>query len=89
MINTVKIAFDHARSMGPPPEYSIIDLANMNVERVKYQTAWRELWKKHEPDVLVGPGAQHTTAKHDTYGTPGYTLIWNFLEVSVSLNSTL
>ncbi|KAN0108812.1 amidase [Hyaloscypha variabilis] len=80
IINTVKIGQDRARAEGPTKEFSLLDLAAMNVERAKYREAWRELWNEHSLDVLIGPSAQHTAPKHDTHGMPGYTVIWNLLD---------
>ncbi|RDW73595.1 hypothetical protein BP5796_07037 [Coleophoma crateriformis] len=80
MITTVAQAHAHTQSMGPPRQASILDLAAMNVDRAKYQNAWGKSWSENQLDVLIGPGAQHTATKLDTYGLPGYTVIWNLLD---------
>ncbi|RDW68179.1 hypothetical protein BP6252_09575 [Coleophoma cylindrospora] len=67
MITTVAQAHAHAQSMGPLRQTSILDLAAMNVHRAKYQNAWGKLWSENQLDVLIGPGAQHTATKLDTY----------------------
>lgn len=81
MINTV--AAKPSAHMGPSPKtrLSVADVAKMNVERMGFQEGWRSTFLKHRLDVVIGPGAQHTAPKHDTYGPPVYTTIWNLLDV--------
>lgn len=81
MINTVAAAVTADRKPRPKTIFSLADVANINVERTRYQEGWRGIFLKHRLDVVIGPGAQHTAAKHDTYGPPVYTTIWNLLDV--------
>jgi amidase len=85
MIKTVATNWEMADNEAFHQKYRILDLAAMNVERSKYFEAWREVFVTNKFDVVIAPVAQHTAVKHDTYGSPGYTTIWNLLDVSESL----
>ena len=84
MINTVA-AYANVGATEPKPSFSLTDLAALNRQRVEFQDSWRRLWIENKLDAIIAPGAQHTAVKHDTYGMPCYTVIWNFLDVSLSL----
>lgn len=64
-------------------QYGIADLSEFNVQRALFRSAWRAVFNDGQLDVVIGPGAQHTAPKHDTYGMPGYTVLWNLLDVSI------
>lgn len=57
-------------------------VAALNVKRHIIADEWRSLWKDEKLDVVIGPSAQHTAVRHDTYGLPPYTLLLNVLDVS-------
>lgn len=84
MINTVA-AYANVGATEPKPSFSLTDLAALNRQRVEFQDSWRRLWIENKLDAIIAPGAQHTAVKHDTYGMPCYTVIWNLLDVSLSL----
>ena len=50
--------------------------------RTKLMDDWRKMWVEHQLDCIVGPGAQNTAVKHDTFGFPPYTVLYNVLDVS-------
>ncbi|KAL3447800.1 amidase signature domain-containing protein [Aspergillus insuetus] len=60
------------------PPYEKIDA--LHKARQRYADAWRRVWVEHGLDVVLAPGAQNTAVRHDTYGWPPYTLIWNLLD---------
>ncbi|EUC29879.1 hypothetical protein COCCADRAFT_39810 [Bipolaris zeicola 26-R-13] len=55
-------------------------VAALNVKRHIIADEWRSLWKDEKLDVVIGPSAQHTAVRHDTYGLPPYTLLLNVLD---------
>ena len=57
-------------------------VAALNVKRYMIAEEWRSLWKEKVLDGVIGPGAQNTAVRHDTYGLPPYTLLLNVLDVS-------
>lgn len=70
----------------PPPnqkKYSIQDLAELDLKRLKYGDAWRQQFTDLDLDILIAPGAQNTAVPHDTYGLFPYTVMWNLLDVSL------
>ncbi len=85
MINSVAAVVSEYADKGGNSECSILDVATMNVERWKYQESWREIYLRYNLDVVITPAAQHTAVKHDTYGLPAYTSMWNLLDVSLAI----
>ncbi|GKT49672.1 acetamidase [Colletotrichum spaethianum] len=67
-----------------PPVSPELDKAHQLGEflglRASYANSWRKIWREHDLDVVVGPGAISTAVPHDTYGVPVYTLMWNVLD---------
>lgn len=61
--------------------YDVADVAALHDQRMRFQDAWRALFEENALDAVIGPGAQHTATKHDTYGMPSYTVIWNLVDV--------
>jgi amidase len=57
-------------------------LTELAKARGAYSEAWRRTWTEYGLDVVLAPGAQNTAVKHDTYGLPPYTVMWNLLDVS-------
>ncbi|KAJ5362604.1 hypothetical protein N7541_003448 [Penicillium brevicompactum] len=48
--------------------------------RQKLLDCWRQTWAEQKLDVVLAPGAQNTAVRHDTYGWPPYTALWNVLD---------
>ena len=67
--------------LGIPRGKDIAGLAAINVDIANFRESWRQVWVKHDLDVVLGPGAQNTAVPHDTYHMPPYTLVWNVLNV--------
>ncbi|CAK7199704.1 hypothetical protein SEUCBS139899_002387 [Sporothrix eucalyptigena] len=88
MITTVAASMSMTMPDGSPAfgseakqqQPGIADLAALNVERAMFQNAWRTVFREQKLDVVLSPGAQHTAPKHDTYGLPAYTVLWNLLD---------
>ncbi|KAF1837913.1 amidase [Decorospora gaudefroyi] len=55
-------------------------LAALNVKRHSIAEDWRAMWQKEGLDGVMGPVAQSTAVRHDTYGLPPYTLMLNVLD---------
>lgn len=60
--------------------------AFLNLKRHQVKEAWRKIWIDNKLDVVLGPGAQNTAVRHDTYGWAPYTCLLNVLEVRFSLS---
>lgn len=58
--------------------------AFLNLKRHQVKEAWRKIWINNKLDVVLGPGAQNTAVRHDTYGWAPYTCLLNVLEVRFS-----
>ncbi|KAH7065652.1 amidase signature domain-containing protein [Paraphoma chrysanthemicola] len=54
----------------------------LNRKRVAIAEHWRAIWKEEQLDAVVGPAAQNTAVRHDTYGLPPYSIFLNVLDVS-------
>ena len=54
----------------------------MNTQWAVYKDEWRKLWVERKLDAVLSPGNQGTAVKHDEYGLPPYTVVWNCLDVS-------
>lgn len=67
---------------------SLDELWDMNLEREKICSAWRQLLVKEQLDAVLCPGYQSTSVPHDTYGVPVYTVLFNLLNVSCERAST-
>ncbi|KAH8671980.1 general amidase GmdB [Tricladium varicosporioides] len=66
---------------GPPPKkYGLLEWAALSRERSAYQEAWREHFLTEGLDVVIGPGAQYTAVPHDNFGSPPFTVMWNWLD---------
>ncbi|ORY02840.1 amidase [Clohesyomyces aquaticus] len=59
---------------------AIARLAALNVKRHAIAESWRKMWKDERLDVVIGPPAQSTAVRHDTFGLPPYTLLLNVLD---------
>jgi amidase len=62
-------------------------LAALNLKRHSIAEEWRRVWREEGLDGVIGPGAQNTAVRHDTYGLPPYTLLLNVLDVSPHVSS--
>jgi amidase len=60
---------------------TVDELYDMNVERAKLIAEWDKIYLDNELDAIVGPGAPSTAVPHDTLRPPGYTMLWNLLDV--------
>lgn len=58
-------------------------LAMLHTAMDEYAESWKDAWLRHNLDVMIAPGSQHTAVPHDNYGMNTYTVIWNVLNVSV------
>jgi amidase len=58
----------------------VAKIAALNVKRHTIAEEWRRIWKEEGLDAVIGPGAQNTAVRHDTYGLPPYTLLLNVLD---------
>ncbi|KAI8710850.1 Amidase [Fusarium sp. LHS14.1] len=52
----------------------------LNVARIMYAEAWKQIWLDNQLDVVLAPGAVSTAVPHDTYGIPVYTVMWSVLD---------
>jgi amidase len=57
-------------------------VAALNAKRELIADDWRAIWKEEGLDGVIAPPAQSTAVRHDTWGLPPYTLVWNVLDVS-------
>jgi amidase len=57
-------------------------VAALNAKRDFIADDWRAIWKEEGLDGVIAPPAQSTAVRHDTWGLPPYTLVWNVLDVS-------
>lgn len=57
-------------------------LAALNKRTFEICDEWSRLWRKHQIDAVICPGAQGTAVPHDTFGLPPYTTFHNLLDVS-------
>ncbi|KAH8776263.1 general amidase GmdB [Diaporthe sp. PMI_573] len=60
--------------------YTIDELAGLNVQRINFAEAWRQVWVNNKLDIVLAPTSMHTAVPHDSPGKPLYTLIWNVLD---------
>ena len=67
--------------LAPKNVKTIEALAELNVEREQYSNEWRKLWVAHDLDIIIAPTASNTACRHDQFGLPPYTVIWNLLDV--------
>lgn len=67
------------------PDISDMDmthkLATLNIRRFVIEDAWRRMWYENDLDVVIGPGAQGTSVRHESYGWVPYTCFLNLLNV--------
>lgn len=70
-----------ARAVAAAAADGLERLSLLNLKRAEIQEAWRRVWREHELDAVVGPGAQNTAVEHDQYGPAPYTGLANFLDV--------
>lgn len=65
------------------PELSKTDqFHHLNLARVIYAEAWKQVWLENGLDVVLAPPAVSTAVPHDTFGVPVYTVMWSALDVS-------
>lgn len=70
--------------LGNQSEFTLDDMFQYQSEKEDYRKAWGEIWRENDLDVLLCPGHKGTAPRHDDYGPPFYTGIWNFIDVSSS-----
>jgi amidase len=64
--------------------FSLDDVWQFTAEREDHREEWGKVWRENQLDVLLCPASRGTAVPHDKYGAPVYTLIWNFLDVSLT-----
>ena len=62
-------------------EYTLDEVFDLNYAWGGYKAAWQKVWTENKLDVILCPPAENTAVLHDDYGIPGYTMLWNLLEV--------
>ncbi|KAJ5162541.1 amidase [Penicillium capsulatum] len=60
-------------------EYTLKDVWDANAALIQYREKMAAVWRKHDLDIVLCPGARTPATPHDTFGMPVYTLIWNLL----------
>jgi amidase len=60
-------------------------ISALHLAKKDYSDFWRKTWAEYSLDVVLAPGAQNTAVPHDTYAWPPYTVMWNLVDVSLSL----
>lgn len=71
-------AFDELKGWKPDLEV----LWDMHVERAEIVKKYHDLFVDEGLDAVLTCGYQAVAPKHDTYGVPLYTVVWNLLNVS-------
>jgi amidase len=69
--------------IGKLESITLEELFDLNTARRAYSAQWTKAWVDAKIDVLIGPGAETTAVPHDAYGYPPYTVVWNYLDVSI------
>lgn len=71
-----------------PDEYAPLTLEglyDLNEQRNRLKEEFRSLLLQAEADAIIMPGYQGTAQPHDQFGFPPYTVVWNVMDVSVSI----
>jgi Asp-tRNA(Asn)/Glu-tRNA(Gln) amidotransferase A subunit family amidase len=71
-----------------PYEYADLTLEalyDLNEQRNHLKEEFRLLFLQEKVDAIIMPGYQATAPPHDQYGFPPYTVLWNVMDVSISI----
>lgn len=70
-------------------QLTMSDLYDLNATKAQCLREWHKIWIDKKLDVIIGPVSETTAMPHDTFGNTPYTTLWNYLDVSEHLNSSL
>ncbi|ODV85727.1 hypothetical protein CANARDRAFT_22522 [[Candida] arabinofermentans NRRL YB-2248] len=79
-IISLALTMSEGRYAFPPPKLSGFTMSNYLLEREVIKRHFHSQFFDNSLDVLLCPAASFTAAKHDTYGVPIYTAVWNLVD---------